>query len=120
MQDQNFLKDFNKVTQFVDQSINPHVDFDKIASLVLGKAWKTATPDEQKRFKKEFQTLLVRTYSRAFSEFKEWSVRFYPLKWKRVRLKLLLKRKFCNQEFNPLPSITECIWQMVNGKPTIL
>jgi len=102
MQDQNFLKDFNKVTQFVDQAINPHVDFDKIASLVLGKAWKTATLDEQKRFKKEFQTLLVRTYSRAFSEFKEWSVRFLPTEMEDGATKVVVKTEVLQPGIQPI------------------
>ncbi len=102
MQDKNFLKDFNKVTQFVDQSINPHVDFDKISSLVLGKLWKSATPDEQHRFKKEFQTLLVRTYSRAFSEFKEWSIRFLPSEMEDGATKVVVKTEVLQPGVQPI------------------
>lgn len=102
MQDPNFLKDFNKVTQFVDQSINPHVDFDKISALVLGKAWKTATPEEQKRFKKEFQTLLVRTYSRAFSEFKEWTIRFLPSEMEDGATKVVVKTEVLQPGVQPI------------------
>ncbi len=102
MQDKNFLKDFNKVTQFVDQSINPHVDFDKISSLVLGKLWKSASPDEQHRFKKEFQTLLVRTYSRAFSEFKEWSIRFLPSEMEDGATKVVVKTEVLQPGIQPI------------------
>lgn len=80
MQDPAFTKDFAKINQFVESVIYPHVDFNRISALVLGKIWKDAPQDERARFKKEFQTLLVRTYSRAFVEFKDWSVRFLPLK----------------------------------------
>ncbi len=79
LQDKSFTKDFAKITQFVNEVIYPHTDFDRISELVLGKIWKTATTDERERFKHEFQTLLVRTYSRAFVEFNDWSVRFMPL-----------------------------------------
>ena len=102
MQDPNFLKDFNKVTQFVDQSINPHVDFDKISSLVLGKAWKSATVEEQKRFKKEFQTLLVRTYSRAFAEFKEWTIRFLPSEMEEGATKVVVKTEVLQPGVQPI------------------
>ncbi len=57
MQDQNFIKDFAQVTKFVNETIYPHTDFDKISALVLGKIWKTATPDEKARFKHEIQIL---------------------------------------------------------------
>jgi len=79
MQAPDFTKDFKQITLAVEEIIYPHVDFDHISVLVLGKNWKTATEDERKHFKREFQTLLVRTYSRAFLEFKDWSVRFLPM-----------------------------------------
>lgn len=79
MQDPGFTKDFKQITAFVEETIYPHVDFDRMSALVLGKNWKSANDDEKKRFKQEFQMLLVRTYSRAFIEFKDWSIKFLPL-----------------------------------------
>jgi phospholipid transport system substrate-binding protein len=79
MQDPGFTKDFKQINQFVESVIYPLIDFDRISSLVLGKYWKTASDTEKKQFKQEFQTLLVRTYSRAFIEFKEWNIHFLPL-----------------------------------------
>jgi phospholipid transport system substrate-binding protein len=79
LQDPSFTNNFSQVTVFVNNVIEPHVDFDKIAPLVLGKNWKTATQLEQERFKQEFRTLLVRIYSRAFVEYKHWSISFQPL-----------------------------------------
>jgi len=98
MQDKNFIKDFANVNKFVNEAILPHTDFDKISALVLGKLWNSATPDEQTRFKKEFQTLLVRTYSRAFVEFKDWSIRFLPMEMEEQAVCLSLSicgRKNC-------------------------
>lgn len=79
MQDPGFTKDFKQITTFVEETIYPHVDFDRISALVLGQNWKNANEDEKKRFTQEFQMLLVRTYSRAFIEFKDWSVQFLPI-----------------------------------------
>ncbi|MGR8941464.1 MAG: MlaC/ttg2D family ABC transporter substrate-binding protein, partial [Gammaproteobacteria bacterium] len=79
LQNKTFTSSFARVTQFVDGVIRPHTDFDVIAPLVLGKHWKTATPDERERFKNEFRTLLVRSYSRAFVEYTNWTIRFLPL-----------------------------------------
>jgi phospholipid transport system substrate-binding protein len=91
LQDKSFTKDFAQVTQFVNGVIYPHTDFDKIAPLVLGKHWKTATTGEQERFKHEFQTLLVRTYSRAFVEYNNWSIRFLPLEMSNEATKVIVK-----------------------------
>jgi phospholipid transport system substrate-binding protein len=79
LQDKAFIRDFSQVARFVDEVIYPHADFDVIAPLVLGKHWKTAAPTDRERFKKEFRTLLVRSYSRAFVEYNNWTLRFQPI-----------------------------------------
>jgi phospholipid transport system substrate-binding protein len=102
LQDKSFTKDFVQVTQFVNGVIYPHTDFDKIAPLVLGKHWKTATPEEQGRFKHEFQTLLVRTYSRAFVEYNNWSMRFLPLEASNEPTKALVKTNVMQPHKQPI------------------
>lgn len=102
MQDKAFIKDFAKVNQFVNEAILPHTDFDKISALVLGKLWKTATPDERERFKQEFQTLLVRTYSRAFVEFKDWSIRYLPIDLASGDKKVIVKTEVLQPGLRPV------------------
>ena len=102
LQDEDFTKDFSKINVFVGDVIDPHVDFNRITALVLGKLWKKATREEKIRFKKEFHTLLVRTYSRAFVEFKEWSVRFLPLKMKEGSRKVIVKTEILQPGIQPL------------------
>lgn len=91
MQDKSFTRNFAQVVQFVSGIIDPHADFNQIAQLVLGKYWKTATPQEQTRFKQEFKTLLIRTYSRAFVEYTDWSMRFRPLQMPNAATKIIVR-----------------------------
>jgi phospholipid transport system substrate-binding protein len=79
LQDKSFTQDFARVAQFVNSVIEPHTDFDRIAQLVLGKHWKTASATDRERFKHEFQTLIVRAYSRAFVEYNDWKIDYLPL-----------------------------------------
>ena len=102
LQDKSFTKDFSKITQFVNEVIYPHTDFDRISELVLGKIWKTATVDERERFKHEFQTLLVRTYSRAFVEFNDWSVRFLPLEMGSDDKKVVVRTEVLQPGIQPI------------------
>jgi len=102
MQDKSFIKDFTKVTRFVNEAILPSTDFDKISALVLGKLWKDATTDERERFKKEFQTLLVRTYSRAFVEFKDWSIRYLPIEMEADATKVIVKTEVLQPGLQPV------------------
>lgn len=102
MQDPGFTKDFRKITEFVHSVIYPHADFDLISSLVLGKLWKDASVSEKEAFKKEFQTLLIRTYSRAFVEFKEWSVRFLPVNAEEDARKVMVKTEILQPGLQPI------------------
>ena len=102
LQDKSFSQNFAQVTEFVDHTIYPHTDFDKISELVLGKLWNTASSDEQQRFKQEFKILLIRTYSRAFVEFKDWTVRFLPLEMENGASKVIVKTEVLQPGIQPI------------------
>lgn len=102
LKDKSFTRNFAQVTQFVDGVITLHTDFDKIAPLVLGKHWKTATAGEQERFKHEFQTLIVRTYSRAFVEYNDWTMRFMPLEMSHESTKVVVKTEILQPGLQPV------------------
>jgi phospholipid transport system substrate-binding protein len=102
LRDKSFTRNFADVTQFVSGVISLHTDFDRIAPLVLGKHWKTATTDEQQRFKQEFKTLLVRTYSRAFVEYNDWTIRFLPLEMPEGANKVIVKTEILQPGRQPV------------------
>lgn len=102
LQDKSYTQDFAQVTRFVNSVIEPHTDFDKIAPLVLGKHWNTATPIEQGRFKQEFQNLLVRTYSRAFVEYSDWKISYPPLDVAKDASKVIVKTKILQRRIEPV------------------
>ncbi len=102
LQDKSFTKDFLRVTKFVHSVIDPHTDFGRIAPLVLGKHWKTATADERERFKHEFETLLIRIYSRAFIEYNDWTIRYLPLEMPNEATKVIVKTKVLQPGINPV------------------
>jgi phospholipid transport system substrate-binding protein len=102
LHDKVFTRDFAQVNRFVNDTIGPHTDFDKIAPLVLGKRWKTATQDEQERFKREFQILLVRAYARAFVEYNDWTIRYQPLEMAKDASKVIVKTKVLQSSIEPV------------------
>ncbi len=102
MQNPEFIKDFAQITDFVESAIYPHVDFNRISALVLGKYWRDATLEERAQFNNEFRNLLVRTYSRAFVEFKDWSVRFLPLKMESDTSKVIVKTEILQPGIQPI------------------
>ncbi len=91
----NYKVDFAKAVNIVDRYIEPQVDFDRFAALVLGKYWHSATPDQRERFKKEFKTMLIRTYATAYGEYAEWEIYFKPLRdWKPDARKVVVRTEF--------------------------
>ncbi len=102
LKDKSFTRNFAQVTHFVDSVVTPHTDFGKIAPLVLGKYWKTATPQEQERFTHEFQTLIIRTYSRAFIEYNDWTIQFTPLDMSNEDTKVIVKTQVLQPSLQPV------------------
>lgn len=73
--------DVRKVTALVDQKVLPYVDFQRMTSSAVGRYWRQATPDQQKRVQEEFKLLLVRTYSGALAQVSaEQSVELKPMR----------------------------------------
>ena len=64
----------------VEAKILPSFDFDRVCRMVLGKNWKSATPEQQASFQKEFRTLLLRTYATALGKYKDQTIEYKPLR----------------------------------------
>lgn len=69
-----------KIVALVDGKVMPHVNFTRMTASAVGRAWRQATPEQQKRLQDEFKTLLVRTYAGALSQVKDQSVAVKPLR----------------------------------------
>jgi phospholipid transport system substrate-binding protein len=74
--------DFKKVVALVDARILPHVDFHRMTASAVGRYWRQATPEQQKRLEDEFKILLVRTYSGALAQVKDQVIELKPLRAK--------------------------------------
>ena len=73
--------DVRKVSMLVDQKVLPYVDFQRMTASAVGRYWRQATPEQQKRVQDEFKLLLVRTYSGALSQVTpEQSVELKPMR----------------------------------------
>ena len=54
-----------RIREVIEAKLVPNFDFTRMTALAMGKNWRTATPEQQKRLTDEFRSLLVRTYSGA-------------------------------------------------------
>jgi phospholipid transport system substrate-binding protein len=66
---EGYRKDPAKLDALVGNVLLPNFDTDYAARLVLGQTWRTATPDQRKRFVDAFYHSLLRNYGAALVDF---------------------------------------------------
>jgi len=75
-----YRRDPAKVGQLVDKYLLPHFDTAFSAQLVLGKYWRTATPEQRQHFIDAFYHSLLTNYGSALAEFTADRLKIYPTK----------------------------------------
>jgi phospholipid transport system substrate-binding protein len=68
-----------KLFAVVEEKILPNFDFDRVCRMVLGKNWKSASPEQQALFQKEFRSLLLRTYATALGKYRDQVIEYRPM-----------------------------------------
>lgn len=71
-----------KTLDLVETKVLPHFNFLRMTRLALGRDGRQATPEQVKVLADEFRTLLVRTYSKALTEFRDQQITFRPFSMK--------------------------------------
>jgi phospholipid transport system substrate-binding protein len=69
-----------RISEFVDTTIMPQVNFERMTASAVGRGWRNATPEQQKALMTEFRVLLLRTYAGALQSVKDQQVRLKPLR----------------------------------------
>lgn len=67
-----------RVIDLVNAKVLPHFNFTHMTQLALARDWRVANAGQQKTLTDEFRTLLVRTYSKALTEYKNQTIEFKP------------------------------------------
>ncbi|HUJ53529.1 MAG TPA: ABC transporter substrate-binding protein [Steroidobacteraceae bacterium] len=75
-----YRRDPAKVGQLVDKYLLPHFDTAFSAQLVLGRFWRTATPEQRQHFIDAFYHSLLTNYGSALAEFTSDRLKIYPTK----------------------------------------
>lgn len=73
-------KDPAKVYPIVNDILLPHFDTDYAAQLVLAQHWRTATPEQRKRFVDALYDALLKTYGGALSDFTADRLKILPFR----------------------------------------
>ncbi|MBK6807127.1 MAG: ABC transporter substrate-binding protein [Betaproteobacteria bacterium] len=72
--------DTARIREVVETKLLPNFDFSRMTALAMGRNWRKATPEQQKRLVEEFRSLLVRTYSGSLSQYRNQTIEYKPLR----------------------------------------
>lgn len=67
-----------KAIDLVEAKVLPHFNFTRMTQLAMARDWRQANAAQQKILTDEFRLLLVRTYSKALTEYKNQTIDFKP------------------------------------------
>lgn len=69
-----------RISQVVDSTVMPHVNFRRMTSAAIGPQWRQATPEQRERLQQEFKNMLIRTYAGALKQVSDQRVVVKPLR----------------------------------------
>jgi phospholipid transport system substrate-binding protein len=72
--------DRDRIRDVLETKLAPHFDFERMTALAVGRGWRQATPEQQKQLVEQFKTLLVRTYSNAFVQYRNETISYKPFR----------------------------------------
>jgi len=67
-----------KIIALVDAKVLPHFDFERMTRLAVGRYWRTATPAQRQTLVTEFRDMLVRTYTKVFTVYRDQTIAVKP------------------------------------------
>jgi len=71
----------DRIVDLIEEKVAPHFDFPRMTRLAVGRTWRDATPAQRDALIKEFRTLLVRSYSAAFTAYTGVTVEYRPFRF---------------------------------------
>ena len=69
-----------KLHALVEEKILPNFDFTRMTRLAVGRSWSQASDAQKQALTREFQSLLVRTYSTSISQYRNQTIDVKPAK----------------------------------------
>lgn len=84
---ENFIAELEKpeaqgdkayIESAVNRDVLPHIDFESMTKLTVGKAWKSASEAQRESLVSEFRTFLLGTYTTALGQYSGQALEFLP------------------------------------------
>ncbi len=95
--------DQRKILALVDAKVLPHFDFERMTRLAVGKSWRTATPEQKQALVTEFRNMLVRTYTKAFTVYRDQTIEVKPARVAADATEVTVKTSIIKPGAQPIP-----------------
>ena len=94
--------DVKRVSELVESTLMPNVNFERMTALSVGRSWREATPEQRTALMKEFRVLLLRTYAGAFTSVRDQTVRMKPFRGEADDKEVLVKSEIVQKRGDPI------------------
>lgn len=92
-----------KILALVDAKVLPHFDFARMTQLSVGKSWRSATPVQKQALVTEYRNMLVRTYTKAFTVYRDQTIEVKPFKMASDATEVTVKTNIIKPGAQPIP-----------------
>ena len=92
-----------RIREVLEAKLLPNFDFTRMTALAMGKSWRSATPEQQKRVTDEFRALLVRTYSGALNNYRNETIEYKPLRMSPADTDVTVRTVVVRATGSPIP-----------------
>ncbi len=94
--------DVKRVAELVETTLMPHVNFERMTALSVGRPWREATPDQKNKLMTEFRILLLRTYANAFTAVRDQSIRMKPFRGDAADAEVIVRSEIVQPRGEPI------------------
>lgn len=95
--------DKQKALKLAEEKVLPYIDFEHATRLAVGRAWRQASPEQQKKLVAEFRQMLVRTYSNGIGAYQGQTLKVLPSRGKQDPEDTTVRTQFQRPGGQPLP-----------------
>lgn len=103
-----------KALAFAKQKILPHIDFERMTRLAVGRAWRTADARQREALVAQFSSLITRVYSFAIDAYDGHETQVDPLKLSPEDNDVIVRSRFKKAGAQPI-EVNYAIWKSAEG-----
>lgn len=111
---QTYKKNPDKLYAMIKEVLVPHVDSDYMAQLVLGRHWRSATPEQRDRFTRAFKNMVIQTYGNALIGFDDEEIEYLPIRAEEGAEDITFRAEVTTDSGDTVPVTLDM--HVVNGK----